>query len=249
LSDELRLNHWLALAGVASRRAADRLIAEGRVTVNGHLCHEPGLRVAPGAHVKVDGKRVQVRPRITLLMYKPRGFVCTKSDELGRQTIYALLPRAFRHLNHVGRLDRDSEGLLVLTNDGELARRLTHPSQAVEKDYLVTVNQALDEAVLARMVEGVHTRFGKLRAKAARRVSPRRARVILDHGVKRQLRLMFEALGFEVTKLVRTRIGSLGHPLPPPGAWRQLAATEVAALLRNPQILRKNSRGPRQREL
>ncbi len=249
MSGELRLNHLLALAGVASRRAADRLIAAGRVTVNGRVCLQPGARVAPAAHVKFDGHRVQVRPPLTLLLHKPRGFVCTKADELGRQTIYALLPPAFHHLNHVGRLDRDSEGMLVLTSDGALARRLTHPSHAVEKEYLVTVGQALDEAACARLVAGVATPSGRLRAKAARQVSPRRALVVLDHGVKRQLRLMFAALGHQVVRLVRIRIGNLARGLPPPGAWRRLSAAEVAALLAEPPGPRRDPRPPRSRKL
>jgi 23S rRNA pseudouridine2605 synthase len=241
LSAGPRLNRFLALAGIASRRHAGRLIADGRVTVNGSICCDPAAPVAPTDHVKVDGRRVSAQRLLTIVLNKPREFVCTKSDELGRATIYSLLPGALRHLNHVGRLDRDSEGLLILTNDGTLARRLTHPSQAIEKEYLVTLNQAVDERVLTSLTAGVRTTEGPLQAKAACRISPRRAAVTLDHGVKRQLRVMFASLGFRVTRLVRVRIGCFGDDQLPPGRWRHLSPAEIAALLTNPQNLRTKS--------
>jgi len=249
LSEGLRLNRFLALAGVASRRAADKLVVEGRVAINGSICRQPGTRVAEGDHVKMDGRRVEARHCVTILLHKPRGFVCTKSDELGRATIYSLLPASLRHLNHVGRLDLDSEGLLVLTNDGALARRLTHPSQGIEKEYRVTVDRAVEDATLGHLTTGVHTPVGTLVAKEVRRMSARRVMVVLDHGAKRQIREMFAALGFRVTKLLRIRIGALGDDLLPPGAWRHLDSAETAALLTNPQNLRKESRRRRSRDL
>jgi 23S rRNA pseudouridine2605 synthase len=242
MSEGIRLNRYLAQSGVASRRACDQIIAEGRVSVNGNPVIAPGTRVAEDDHVKVDGRRVRPKAATTILLHKPRGLVCSKSDELGRDTIYSLLPGSHHRLNHVGRLDRDSEGLLVLTSDGDLARRLSHPSQEVEKEYLVTVGRSLDQDTIDRLVAGVYTDDGRLAAKSARRVSARRARVILTRGAKRQIRVMFSTLNFRVTKLVRVRIGSLLDDSLPPGKWRLLDAAEISSLLTNPQILRKDSR-------
>ena len=240
MSEGLRLNRYLALAGVASRRGADEMIAAGRVSLNGKVCLKPGTRVGEGDHVKLDGHRVQPKRFTTILLHKPRGVVCTKSDELGRKGVASLLPRNLRHLAHVGRLDRDSEGLLVLTNDGSLAYRLTHPSHRVEKEYIVSLDRAIDEHALARMVSGVHTPEGKLTAKSAKRLSARRVQVILDHGVKRQIRIMFGALGYEVVRLVRTRIGALRDETLPPGEWRFLNAKDIEILLSAPRKSRRN---------
>jgi 23S rRNA pseudouridine2605 synthase len=247
VSEGLRLNRYLALAGVASRRGADELVAAGRVVLNGEVCTKPGVRVGEGDYVKVDGRRVQPKRFTTVLVHKPRGLVCSKSDELGRKTVDSLLPTTLRHLAHVGRLDRDSEGLLVLTNDGSLAYRLTHPSHRVEKEYVVTLDHAIDDFALARMVSGVHTPEGKLVAKSTRRLSARRILVILDHGVKRQIRIMFSALGFEVVRLVRTRIGALSDATLAPGEWRMLNAGEIETLLGTRRKPRKNP-GRRQRK-
>jgi len=244
VSEGLRLNRYLALAGVASRRAADEIIAAGRVTLNGEVCRKPGARVGENDHVKVDARHIQPKRSTTVLLHKPPGLVCSNSDELGRKTVASLLPDSLRHLAHVGRLDRDSEGLLVLTNDGSLAFRLTHPSHRVEKEYVVSLDRAIDDYALARMVSGVHTPEGKLTAKATRRISARRIQVILDHGVKRQIRIMFAALGFEVVRLVRTRIGELRDDLLVPGQWRLLNAPEIEALL---GTRRRKPKKPRKR--
>jgi len=242
MSEEIRLNRFLAQSGVASRRACDQIIAEGRVTVNGEPCITPGSRVTEEDSVKLDGRRVRPQAATTILFHKPRGLVCTKSDELGRETIYSLLPGSFHRLNHVGRLDRDSEGLLVLTSDGDLARKLTHPSQGIEKEYRVTVDRALDHATIDRLVAGIFTPEGRLAAKAAQRVSARRAVVVLTHGAKRQIRVMFSTLNYRVTKLVRVRIGSLIDNSLRPGKWRLLDPAQTTSLLKNPQNLRKDSR-------
>jgi len=232
MNEEIRLNRFLAQAGLASRRACDQIIAEGRVTINGDPVISPGTRVNTGDHVKVDGRRVRpLDTTTTILLNKPRGLVCSKSDELGRETIYALLPETLHSLHHVGRLDRDSEGLLILTNDGDLSQQLMHPSKAVEKEYLVTSNQAFENAHLDQFLEGVYTPEGKLKAKAIERLSPRRIKVVLDHGAKRQIRVMFETLGYQVTKLLRVRIGGLWLGDLEPGRWAILNRKEIAMLL------------------
>ena len=140
--DSARLNKYLASCGVGSRRKCDQLIQSGEVIINGKVCTDLSTQVSDDDFVKIDNKRVVRKEITTVLFNKPRGCVCTKNDELKRDTIYEYLPPTLRHLNHVGRLDQDSEGLLVLTNDGDLAQKLAHPSLKTEKEYLVTVNNS-----------------------------------------------------------------------------------------------------------
>jgi 23S rRNA pseudouridine2605 synthase len=234
MKEGIRLNKYLASCAVGSRRACDELIQAGRVEVNGQPCINMGTRISPGDHVRVDGKRVAPKETLVVAFHKPRGYVCTREDELGRETIYTLLPETLRSLHHVGRLDRDSEGLLILTNDGDLSQQLMHPSKSVEKEYLVTADQAFENAHLDQFLEGVYTPEGKLKAKAIERLSPRRIKVILDHGAKRQIRVMFETLGYQVTKLLRVRVGGLWLGDLEPGRWAILNRVETAMLLGGP---------------
>jgi 23S rRNA pseudouridine2605 synthase len=231
MNEGVRLNKFLASCAVGSRRKCDELIQAGRVEVNGSPCLNMGTRVTPADHVRVDGKRVRPKENVVIIFHKPRGYVCTREDELGRETIYELLPQSLRSLHHVGRLDRDSEGLLILTNDGDLSQQLMHPSKSVEKEYLVTANQAFQNEHLDQFLEGVYTPEGKLKAKAIERLSPRRIKVVLDHGAKRQIRVMFEALGYQVTKLLRVRIGGLWLGDLEPGNHAILNRKEIAMLM------------------
>jgi len=230
----IRLNKYLASCGVGSRRACDALILEGKVLVNNGRCDNPATRVSSDDVVRVGRKIVTPKSSEVVLFYKPPGLVCTTSDELGRETIYHALPHKLRHLKNVGRLDKESEGLLVMTNDGELAMQLTHPSMKVQKEYLVTLNQAFANEVIDQLVQGVHTPEGRARAVSIRRISPRRAVVVLETGLKRQIRHMFDAVHLKVTRLVRTRIGMLGGSGLEPGKWRYLDAAEIEALQKNP---------------
>lgn len=230
MTEEIRLNKFLAACGVGSRRACDQLIEAGRVEVNGKPCVALGSRVSDRDAVRVDGKRVRRKSSVVLALNKPRGFVCSRNDELGRDTIYSLLPQRYGSLHHVGRLDLESEGLLVMTNDGDLTQRLMHPSRAVEKEYLVTADQAFQAEHLDQFLSGIHTPDGKLRAKALERISPRRLKVILDHGAKRQIRVMFEVLGYRVVKLIRVRIGDLWLGELQVGSHAVLEPSEVAML-------------------
>lgn len=246
MSEGIRLNKFLASCGVGSRRKCDELIESGRVEVNGSPCLALGTRVSDTDAVRVDGKRVKPNTSVVIALHKPRGFVCTRRDELGRETIYELLPQRLHALHHVGRLDRDSEGLLILTNDGDLSQRLMHPSKAVEKEYLVTADQAFRNEDLDQFLEGIHTAEGKLRAKAIERMSPRRIKVILDHGAKRQIRVMFEALRYRVTKLLRVRIGGLWLGDLAPGEHAILKSLEIRMLLgEEPQARPKAREGVR----
>ncbi|RCL39839.1 MAG: rRNA pseudouridine synthase [Verrucomicrobia bacterium] len=229
-----RLNKFLASCGLGSRRACDALVQRGGVTLNGEACTNPATRIQEGDILRVEGKRVSPKKTTTILLKKPRGYVCSKHDELERATIYELLPPKFSHLNHVGRLDRDSEGLLVLTNDGDLANRLTHPSNRVEKEYRVTLTSSIDYPILKKLVAGVQTPEGYARAKSTKRLSPRRVSIILETGLKRQIREMFQTLGYEVEKLFRIRIGRLTDPELRPGRWRHLEHHEVELLSLDP---------------
>jgi 23S rRNA pseudouridine2605 synthase len=251
-----RLNKFLASSGIGSRRGCDALIQEGRVIINGEPCLNPGTRVTERDFVKVDGKRIQARVFTTIVFNKPRGLVCSKQDELHRDTIYSILPPTLQHLNHVGRLDMDSEGILILTNDGELAQSLAHPSKKIEKEYVVTVNQAFTNQLLEQLVTGIYTPDGKMSAKSVRRTSARRMRIVLVQGKKRQIRVMLEALGFKVTKLLRLRIGSFIDTEIEPGKFRLLEPDEVPLLLTNPVAAKKTRprgerrpppRGPRKK--
>src|SRR5436190_18970740 len=168
----VRLQKFLAEAGLASRRAAEQIIREGRVAVNGDTVSELGRKVDP-AHdrVAVDGKPVKVKRKIYLALNKPRGLVCSRNDELGRATIYELLPKEWGHLHSIGRLDFNSEGLLFLTNDGELSLRVTHPRYGVRKKYVATVDGRVEEQMLRKFERGIFSEGEKLKAEKARLVS------------------------------------------------------------------------------
>lgn len=227
----VRLNKYLASCGVGSRRACEELISTGRVEVNGAPCLKLATRIQETDSVRVDGKRVFPKAEVVVIFHKPRGYVCTRSDELGRETIYDILPASLHNLHHVGRLDTDSEGLLILTNDGDLSQKLMHPSKSVEKEYLVTSNQAFENVHLDQFLAGIFTQEGRLKAKQIERISARRIKVILDQGAKRQIRVMFEALGYKVTKLLRVRIGNLWLGDLEPAQWAVLNNKEIALLL------------------
>jgi 23S rRNA pseudouridine2605 synthase len=250
MAEGTRLNKYLASCGVGSRRACDALVQEGHVEINGHPCLSPAQKVMPGDFVKVDGKRAVAKDNHVIMLHKPRGLVCTKRDELGRDTIYELFPGNMQHLNHVGRLDRESEGLLVMTNDGTLSQSLIHPSKNIEKEYIVTANQTISDDHLDLFLSGLYTEDGKLKATEVERLSPRRIRMVLITGHKRQIRMMFKTVGYTVQRLVRIRIGSFELNDIPPGKWRPISEEEIALLRVNPDKKKrlKARRVPRSRE-
>lgn len=235
MSEGTRLNKFLASCGVGSRRACDAMVQDGRVEINGKPCLNPAERVEPNDFVRVDGKRVQAKETNTVMFYKPRGYVCSREDELGRDTIYTILPTILKHLHHVGRLDRDSEGLLILTNDGDLSQTLMHPSKLVEKEYLVTSNQPVLNEHLDLFKSGIYVEKVRMRAKEVTRISSRRYRIVLETGLKRQIRMMFQALGYQVQKLVRVRIGMVQLGDLPEGAWLPIDEKTIALLQKNPK--------------
>jgi 23S rRNA pseudouridine2605 synthase len=223
----VRLNRFLSQCGLGSRRSSELLILEGRVAINGKLIKDLATKVGDEDQVTVDGKPARAETGVVIALNKPRGYICSRSDEKDRMTIYALLPKPLQTLHHVGRLDKDSEGLLLLTNRGDLSHHLIHPSKGAEKEYEVIVDKPLDQAVMARLVKGMLTEEGYAKSERAWMDSEYRCHVVLKQGLKRQIRLMFYQLGFEVVRLVRVRIGWLELKGLQRGGWKQLSATEV----------------------
>jgi len=225
-----RLQKVLAAVGLGSRRVCEELIAEGRVTVDGEVA-ELGRRVDPDtARVEVDGVPISVRPGLVhYLLNKPAGVVTTASDPQGRPTVLDLVPPEPR-VFPVGRLDAATEGLLLLTNDGDLAHRLTHPSFGVEKEYLAEVAAPPTRGELRRLREGVELEDGRTAPARVTLVSPRAVRLVIHEGRNRQVRRMLDAVGHPVLRLVRTRVGPLTDRRLRPGEWRPLTPAEVRSL-------------------
>jgi 23S rRNA pseudouridine2605 synthase len=226
----VRLNRFLAAAGIASRRQADELIAQGRVTVNGRRCTDFHYQPGPGDHVKLDDKLIFPKTRVYLALNKPRGFVCTQRDPHATDTIFDLLPPRFSGLFYVGRLDAQSEGLLLLTNDGDFAQRLMHPRFKIEKEYEVNLDKPASPDLAERLRRGVVVDGKRASAARVRRISAKRLQIVLTQGFNRQIRRMLERFGFHAKRLQRIRIANLSlHDLPP-GKWRQLNPHEVRGL-------------------
>jgi pseudouridine synthase len=221
---------------------SEELIATGRVTVNGHVVTELGTKADPNADdIRVDGRRVKVEQRRRyILLYKPRGYVTTRSDPQGRRTVMDLLKAVREYIYPVGRLDYDSEGLLLVTNDGDLAARLTHPRHEVDRLYEAKVRGVPDAHALERLARGV-TIEGRRTAPAVLEMKSRPAvgetahsivHITIHEGRNRQVRQMFEAVGHPVMRLKRIRIGPIEDPQLPPGHWRELSEREIDQLRR-----------------
>ena len=227
----MRLNRFLASCGLGSRRACESLIRDGQVTVNGQRVEALATTISPVDSVRVSGKSVALRHQpITLAVYKPPGYLSARADARGRRTVYDLVPETFSKLFHVGRLDLESEGLMVLTDDGALAQRLSHPSHRTPKEYEVTLDGPLDPALIPRLLAGFPILGGRARMEAVRMIEPHRVRVVLAQGIKRQIRLMFYRMGVEVRRLIRTRIGAFDLGPLRPGQWKVLTPREIARL-------------------
>lgn len=226
----MRLNRFLAAAGIGSRRHCDELIAAGRVTINGRICTDFSAQPTEGDHVKVGGRMVRTQRHLHLMLHKPAGFVSTRSDPNARDTIFDLLPPHLPRLFNVGRLDAPSEGLLVLTNDGDMAQRLMHPRYKIEKEYEVTLDRAWDAESAPKLLRGVMLDGERARLERVYAVKPTLLRVILRQGINRQIRRMFYEVRYDVKRLVRTRIGSLRLGDLPRGHWRPLTKAELRSL-------------------
>ena len=224
----MRLNAWLARAGVASRRKADELIKAGRVTVNG----EPGQLntfVQATDDVRLDGELLAKQRLAYVLLHKPAGVVTTASDPQGRRTVVDLVEHGSRVVP-VGRLDVDTTGALLLTNDGELAHRLAHPKYEVDKVYEVETWQQPTDAQLQQLRDGVELDDGPTRPADVRRIDGARIEITIHEGRNRQVRRMFEAIGHRVKALQRSRYGPLTLEGLEPGQWRELEPSEVERL-------------------
>ncbi len=227
----MRLNRFLAAAGLGSRRHCDELIAQGRVTINGQPCTNFGTQVEPSDHVKVGNRLVRPAQTLTIVLHKPAGFVSTRRDPHATDTIYDLLPPKFSRLFNVGRLDAQTEGLLLLTSDGDLAQRLTHPRYKVEKEYEVTLDKLWQPKLAEKLIDGIFLGGKRARLVRVHQFGPTRLRVVMQQGMNRQIRRMFYELGYEVSRLVRTRLGHLRLSDLPRGAWRPLTKGELTKLV------------------
>ena len=240
----LRIQKYIADAGICSRRAAEALIYQGEVWVNGKQAI-PGTKITPGVDkVTVSGKtiRTPAQPRITLAVNKPRGLICSNDDPHNPETIFKLLPREYNRFRFfcAGRLDKDSEGLVILTTDGDLANRLMHPSNEVVKRYHVSLKEPYPSTRLKRLVSGLTFEGERLKVeraaiiKAAPDGSGKELDVHMHHGKKREIRLLFSALGYIVLRLRRYQIGAVRLKGIPLRGAKQLASKEIEQLFRSP---------------
>lgn len=240
----MRLNQYLARCGLGSRRGVERLILEGRVTVNGLPAGRLAFQVSATDAVALDGRPLRPSAGLTVLLHKPKGFLCTSLDPRGRPTVYDLLPTRWRNLRYVGRLDRESEGLLLFTNDGLLIERLAHPRYKIPKVYEVESDRPLEACRIATLLRGRCIEGRTARIDSFRVLGPRRVRVVLHQGLKRQIRLMFAAIGFPVTRLVRIAYGPLLLGSLRAGQYRLLSGAETEALIR---AMAPNARASREK--
>lgn len=232
----VRLQKFLAEAGVASRRASEQFILTARVTVNGKVVSELGAKVDPARdQVMVDGKLVRPKKKLYVALHKPAGCVCSRQDERGRRTIYELLPPEWSNVQSVGRLDYDTEGLLLLTNDGELSLRLTHPRYGVKKIYEATVEGCAEQDQIEAFKRGIRDEGELLRAQRAQILTATKRRSVIEmeltEGKNREVRRMCAAVGLMVEHLVRTQVGKIKLGELRVGRWRTLTETEIKTLL------------------
>jgi 23S rRNA pseudouridine2605 synthase len=232
----VRLQKFLAEAGVASRRASEQIIVEGRVTVNGKTVCELGSKIDPSHDkVAVDGRPLKPRRKLYVALNKPVGYICSRRDPESRQIISELLPAEWSNLVPVGRLDYASEGLIFLTNDGDFCLKLTHPRYGVLKKYRVTIEGRVDQELADKLVKGILHEGEKLKAERVRILATNNSGSLLEielaEGKNRELRRMFEVLGRVVTKLQRIQIGPIKLGELRVGRWRTLTETEIKSLL------------------
>ena len=232
----MRLQKFLAEAGVASRRASEQIILAGRVTIDRQAARELGVKVDPARQrITLDGQPVKAKRKLYVALHKPAGYVCTRSDPERRRTLAELLPKEWTSLYSVGRLDRDSEGLIFLTNDGQFCLQLTHPRYGVRKTYRVTVQGKIEARVLKQLLDGVVHGEELLKAEKARILSANNTQstveVELAEGKNREVRRLFESQGLTVRRLQRIRIGPIKLGELPVGKWRTLTEPEIKSLL------------------
>lgn len=232
--DAIRLNKYLSNAGICSRREADVLIQTGVVSINGQVVTEMGYKIKPGDVVQYDGETINAETKRYVLLNKPKGFITTMDDPMGRKTVMSLVRKACRErIYPIGRLDRDTTGLLLFTNDGDMAKKLTHPKYQAKKIYHVELNKSVARQDLEKLTNGVDLEDGKTRFDVADFVKDGSAREIgveIHSGKNRIVRRMFEALGYEVIKLDRVQFSGLTKKDLPRGMYRHLTENEVSFL-------------------
>lgn len=233
----VRLQKFLAESGVASRRVSEQFILDGRVSVNGTVVRELGTKVEPERdQVQVDGKTVRQQKKLYIAFNKPRGCLCTKSDESGdRPLLSNFLPPHYKHLQTVGRLDYDSEGLILLTNDGEFSVRVSHPRYGIRKLYHVLIAGTLDEASQRQILKGIFSEGEVLRATRIKVLGSKSGQSLIEmelaEGKNREIRRIFSALSLSIKKLQRVRIGKIRLGDLAVGKWRTLTSAEIKSLL------------------
>ncbi len=229
-----RLQHYMALCSVASRRASEEIISEGRVSVNGEVVTVPGTKVSSQDVVCVDGKKIQFESQKRyILLNKPSGYVCSNADEKGRSQASDILKEAFtERLYNVGRLDMFSEGAILFTNDGDFASRLSHPSAELEKEYIVDTYKPLPRNLAEDFTHGVRVEGIFYRCKICEELNSRRMRIVLIEGKNREIRRVFESYEVPIKRLERIRIGNVGLGKLKSGEFRELSKSEVESLLR-----------------
>ena len=231
--EKIRLQVFLAHSGVASRRACEQIIQDGRVTVNGTVVTELGTKVSPADKVCVDGKPVHLESRkCYVLLNKPAGFVCSASDEKGRKVAADLLRDSYKErLYNVGRLDMYSKGMILFTNDGDFAAKLSHPSSQIEKEYIVETSQDVPEDFPSRFEKGIRVENTFYKCVRCRILKPRKVSITLIEGKNREIRTVLESQGIGTRSLVRVRIGNVNLDDLRPGEHRDLTPAEVKGLL------------------
>jgi pseudouridine synthase len=234
----VRLQKFLADAGVASRRASEQIIRAGRVWVNGRVVEQLGTKIDPiEDRVSVDGEAIKPKRKLYVAVNKPRGYLCTRSDPTRRRTLGELLPKEWQHLYSVGRLDNDTEGLIFLTNDGQFSLRITHPRYGTPKTYRVTVEGRVEAKHVNQFKSGAMDQGERLRADRVRLLSANNTRSVVEleltEGKNREVRRLCAALGLEVSRLQRTKIGPIRLGELRAGKWRTLTQPEIKSLLQD----------------
>lgn len=247
MQQQIRLNKYIASTGLTSRRGADELIINGRVKVNGKVVVEPGVSVTEKDSVLVDNKKINVQNKKYVIFYKPAGYITTTNDPQERKTIYSLLPEDFKYLKPAGRLDKDSSGLILLTNDGDLIQKLTHPKEHVSKIYRVMVEGKITQQDLLKLKNGIEIEENKIAYAECDVIEIDKAytvlRVVLYQGYNRQIRKMMDIIKHPVISLKRLSQANLNVAGLEKGSYRYLKPKEVRELfnfLKN--VAKKNNR-------